>query len=114
MEKGIGSRNILSLLQAAKDPETGAKLEFNDLLVNSYVIVYLSNSFQIDHSIAGSDTTAIALTFALYYIVAIPEVWIRLSNEIRSKFISADEITGQSVTSLPYLDAVIHECTFKA
>jgi cytochrome P450 len=65
-------------------------------------------------SIAASDTTAIALTFALYYITAIPEVWTRLSSEIRSKFISVDEIKGQSVTSLPYLDAVIHECTFNA
>ena len=61
--------------------------------------------------IAASDTTAIALTFAMYYIVAIPDVWNRLSDEIRSKFNAIDEITGQTTAVLPYLDAVIHECT---
>lgn len=64
-----------------------------------------------DDRIAASDTTAIALTFALYYIVAVPGVWTRLSNEIRSKFHTLEEISGQSAATLPYLDAVIHECT---
>ena len=63
--------------------------------------------------LAASDTTAIALTFALYYIIAIPEVWTRLSEEIRSKFLALEEITGQSCATLPYLDAVINECTTK-
>lgn len=47
MEKKIGSRNILSLLQAAIDPETGAKLDFKDLLVNSYAIVYPSQIHEL-------------------------------------------------------------------
>ena len=63
--------------------------------------------------IAASDTTAIALTFALYYIVAVPGVWTRLSDDIRSKFSAIDEITGQSASTLPYLDAVISECTLR-
>jgi hypothetical protein len=100
-------------LQAARDPETGARLQFNDLLVNSYAIVYAAALFLLRIRVAASDTTAIALTFALYYIVAILEVWERLSEEIRSKFSAIEEITGQATATLPYLDAVIYECTLE-
>lgn len=101
----------MSLLQTATDPETGGKLQFNDLIVNSYAILYVAAPFMLMIRLAASDTTAIALTFAMYYIVAIPEVWKRLSDEIRSRFNTMDEITGQATAKLPYLDAVIHECT---
>jgi hypothetical protein len=59
---------------------------------------------------AAATTTAVALTFTLYYIVSIPRVWDKLALEIRSSFKTKDEITGQSTASLVFLDAVIHEC----
>ena len=62
-------------------------------------------------SIAGADTTAVSLTFCLYHIISIPRVWDRVCQEIRSKFETSEEITGQSTATLRYLDAVIHECT---
>lgn len=37
------------------------------------------------------------------------DCWIRLSNDIRSRFKSPDEITNKSTLAIPYLDAVIHE-----
>ena len=59
--------------------------------------------------IAGAGTTAASMTFGLYYIVAIPRVWERLSQEIRHKFDKIEDITGQKTAQLPYLNAVIHE-----
>ena len=44
--------------------------------------------------------------------MAIPKIWTRLRNEIRTKFNSDEEITGQSTATLPFLDAVIHESPF--
>jgi cytochrome P450 len=59
---------------------------------------------------AAATTTAVALTFTLYYIAANARVRDRLSQEIRSAFEAADQIIGQSTGSLAFLDAVIHEC----
>jgi cytochrome P450 len=58
---------------------------------------------------AGADTTAVSMTFGLYYIIAIPRIWERLSREIRDKFDKIEDITGQATAQLPFLDAVIHE-----
>ena len=52
---------------------------------------------------------AASLTFTLYHCLNNREVWRRLSEDIRTKFTSADEITGQSTATLPFLDAVIRE-----
>jgi len=60
-------------------------------------------------SVAGADTTAVTLTFALYFVIADRKVWGKLSSEIRSKFKDKDEITGPSTAMLPYLTAVINE-----
>jgi len=60
-------------------------------------------------SVAGGDTTAVSLTFALYYILVNRRIWERLSQEIRSRFHNPLEITGQSAATLTFLDAVIHE-----
>jgi hypothetical protein len=49
------------------------------------------------------------MTFTLYYILAHEKVHERLRQDIRSKFSSAEEITGQSTSQLQYLDAVIYE-----
>ena len=49
------------------------------------------------------------LTFALYYIVANRTAFTRLRDEIRLNFKTKEEITGQSVAMLSYLDAVITE-----
>jgi len=51
----------------------------------------------------------VSLTFSIYHCLAKPAVWKRLRDEIRNRFSSADEITGQSTAHLQYLDAVIHE-----
>jgi cytochrome P450 len=63
--------------------------------------------------VAAADTSAVSLTFALYYIVSIPRVYARLTSEIRSKYSSVTEINGQSTAQLTYLDAVITEGIYK-
>jgi cytochrome P450 len=102
-------RNILRFLQRATDPETGAKLSFYDLVVNSDILLWVENWVLLTGSIAGAGTTAVSMTFGIYYIISNKKVWDRLSREIRSKFNNIEDITGQSTATLTYLDAVIHE-----
>ena len=67
-------------------------------------------SFYAHSRIAGADTTAVTLTFALYFTLANPKIWNRLSRSIRSAFNSEDEINGKTVATIPYLTGVIYEC----
>jgi cytochrome P450 len=60
-------------------------------------------------SVAGADTTAVTLTFALYFVIEDRRVWEKLSGEIRRSFETKKEITGPSTATLPYLNAVINE-----
>lgn len=60
--------------------------------------------------LAGSETTAVALTAAVYYILSNHDISKRLCDEVRGTFATAAEITLQDVLSkLPYLDAVVKE-----
>ena len=60
--------------------------------------------------LAGSETTATALTAATYHILSNHDVYEKLCNEIRGSFASSAEIALQDVLpKLPYLDAVIKE-----
>ena len=97
-------------LRDAQDPETGAKLEFKDLLINSNTLLFLTpgNITDFDTRVADADTTVLSLTFGFYYLVANQKV---LSKEIRSTYEDPSQITGRSTASLVYLDAVIHEGT---
>jgi len=113
-EKALETKTILNLLQNAKDPETGEKLDIDDLMVNSSTIVYLYPlvlNVVVAHFCSGAaaTTTTVALTFTLYYILSIPRVWDRLSREIRSTFRTVEEINEQSISNLVFLDAVIRE-----
>jgi cytochrome P450 len=63
-------------------------------------------------SVAGGDTTAVTLTFALYFVLEDRRVWQKLLDEIRTKYKTKEDITGQSTAGLPYLNAVIHEGMF--
>jgi cytochrome P450 len=59
--------------------------------------------------IAGSDTTATALTSITYFLSTNPEKLGRLQKEIRETFSDASQIANKSLQSLPYLSAVIEE-----
>lgn len=60
--------------------------------------------------LAGSETSAVALTAAAYHILSNHDVYQKLCDEIRSTFATSAETTLQGVLSkLPYLDAVVKE-----
>jgi len=59
--------------------------------------------------IAGSETTASALSGATYLLATNPDALARLSSEVRSSFASEDEIDLLSTAKLVYLNAVLEE-----
>ena len=60
-------------------------------------------------SIAGSETTATALSTITYYLLRDPEILLQLQNDIRTTFKSYEEITASSTVPLKYLHAVVLE-----
>ncbi|KAJ8124336.1 hypothetical protein O1611_g9303 [Lasiodiplodia mahajangana] len=58
---------------------------------------------------AGSETTATVLGGTLNYLVSYPDKLIILSNEVRQKFLTFEDITLDALSSMPYLNAVINE-----
>jgi hypothetical protein len=106
---GSESRTIIGKIMTAVDPKTGEKCSESDLVVNANVFVYKVLSFRIDYRFAASDTTAVTLTFILFYLLANPQFWGRLSVEVRSKFRSPDEMTNAALQSIIFLEAVINE-----
>jgi cytochrome P450 len=108
-EETDGHRTILGNMLNAIDPETGEKLSDDDVVANAALLVYHMVVVIAYLSFAASDTTAVGLTFTLYFLLANRESWTRLCKEIRAKYHSLDEITHLSTTTIPFLDAVIQE-----
>ncbi len=63
-----------------------------------------------DFVTAGSETTAIALSYIIYYLLKTPKAERRLKEEIRKSFTSYEEINAASSAMLVYLNAVCLEC----
>ncbi|KAI2635077.1 cytochrome P450 monooxygenase-like protein [Xylaria nigripes] len=59
--------------------------------------------------IAGSETTASALSGITWFLLNHPKCMAKLQEEIRGAFASEQEITGHSTANLPYLHGVIEE-----
>ena len=59
--------------------------------------------------LAGSETTATALSGILYYLGRNAQVYEKLAQETRTNHQSYEAITGRSTEGLPYLKAVIEE-----
>lgn len=60
-------------------------------------------------SVAGSETTATALSAINYYMFKAPHARKQLQEEIRSAFKSYDEINATSTAPLKYMEAVCKE-----
>lgn len=60
-------------------------------------------------TVAGSETTATALSGISYYLCRDARVYQKLVSEIRGAFTATDQITGRATEQLPYLKAVIDE-----
>lgn len=59
--------------------------------------------------LAGSETIATSLSAITYYLCRNPEVYKKLTTEIREAFNNYDDIKGQPTEKLSYLKAVIEE-----
>jgi cytochrome P450 len=77
------------------------------LLQNFSFEKYCSNALVM--TLAGSETLATTLSGATYLLLENPETLDKLAEEVRTAFGSADEITANAVSKLPYLTGVINE-----
>lgn len=59
--------------------------------------------------LGGSETTASALSGAVYYLLRNPSVLEKLTNEIRTAFTKEEDIDIVSVNNLTYQKAVLQE-----
>ncbi len=93
---GAARPDLLGLLLAARDPESGRG--FTDVELRDNVVTFIA---------AGHETTALALTYALYLIANDPAVQDRLVGE-------AMEVCGEGPVTAPMLDALVyHEQVIK-
>ncbi|KAI9590903.1 cytochrome P450 [Syncephalis fuscata] len=91
--------DILQRLLDAVDEETGATLS------DEYITAEIASLM-----IAGTDTTALTLTWTMHYLLQHPECFNRLANEIRSVYPNPDTpMVYKDVLAMTYLDAVLHE-----
>ncbi|KAI9594634.1 cytochrome P450 [Syncephalis fuscata] len=94
-----GRQDILQRLLDSFDKETGATL--SDQSIRAEIISLM---------IAGTDTTALTLTWTMHYLLQHPECFNRLANEIRSVYPNPDTpMVYKDVLAMTYLDAVLHE-----
>ncbi len=94
---GAERKDLLGLLLAARDPETGRGLSDTELRDN--VVTFIG---------AGHETTALALTYALYLIANAPDVQDRLAREVQD--VCGDKpIDAAMVDAMPFHEQVIKE-----
>ena len=92
-------KDFFFYLLNAKDPETGLGFTTKELWGEANVLM-----------IAGSDTTATALSSVLFHLCKTPAALAKLQEELRSKFQSADNIVpGKELADCHYLKACIDE-----
>jgi len=92
-----GNRDLLSLLLTAYDPETGEGL--TDAEIRDQVMTFV---------LAGHETTALALTWALLLLAAHPDVEERLQREVRA-VLHGRPPTAEDLPRLPYARMVLDE-----
>jgi cytochrome P450 len=92
-------KDFFYYLLNAKDPETGRGFSTKELWGEANVLM-----------IAGSDTTATALSSTLFHVCKNPATLEKLKAEVRSAFSSPDDIvTGKELADCHYLKACVDE-----
>ena len=90
-------RDLLDLLAAARDPESGAPFAPGQLVDQVATMI-----------VAGHETTAVALFWSLYLVAGAPAVQYRLATEARG-FDLAPGGAAEALPELVYARAVVHE-----
>jgi cytochrome P450 len=96
-DEGLGGRDLLARLASAKDPDNGAPMSQEQLIDN--LITFLA---------AGHETTAKALTWALYLLARAPQWQDRIGSEVRA-VASNRPIEAEHLDRLPVTRAVLKE-----
>ncbi|MFT3730243.1 MAG: cytochrome P450 [Hyphomicrobium sp.] len=91
------SNDLVARMLAAKDPETGQPM--SDEIIADNLATFL---------FAGHETTAKALTWALYILARAPEWQERLRDEITAT-VGNGPITAETINKLPTLSRVLKE-----
>lgn len=86
------------MIKSADDNEKGEGLTKEEMIVTAVTLVG-----------TGSETVSTLLTGLCYFLGNNPRCLDKLTEEIRSSFDSADDITIPSVHQLEYLTACLHE-----
>jgi cytochrome P450 len=93
----VAPPDLLTLLLAAQDPETGIGLD--DRQIRDEIVTLL---------LTGHETTAVALTWTWYFLGRHPDVETRLHDEIDA-VLGGRGPTAEDATKLPYLRQVVSE-----
>ncbi|RFU28638.1 hypothetical protein B7463_g7707, partial [Scytalidium lignicola] len=98
-QSGSGTKDVFSILITAKDPQTGEGFRLAEIGSESTTLM-----------VAGSDTSSTTLAGLFFYLTRYPEVYAKVTEEVRMTFSSVDEISlGSKLTSCTYLRACIDE-----
>nr|AJW31700.1 tri11 protein [Trichoderma brevicompactum] len=95
LDTGSNRPDFITSMTAKRN---GTSLTFEELTSNATILI-----------VAGSETTATALSAAAYFLGLNPEAQAKLAHEVRSTFKHADDITITSVQHLTYMLAVLDE-----
>ena len=90
-------RDLFDLLRAARDPDTGAAFSHDELRDQVATMI-----------LAGHETTAVALFWALTLLAAAPEAQDRIAAEAEKLNLSAEHVT-ETLDRLPITRAVVSE-----
>lgn len=89
--------DLLDYMLAAEDPETGRKMSSEDLLYNMQFFI-----------VAGHETTALALSWALYLLANSPEIQQRVREEVSSQ-LQGRAANASDLYKMPFVEQVLDE-----
>ncbi|KAJ2016782.1 hypothetical protein GGI13_001404 [Coemansia sp. RSA 455] len=92
-------KDLLQILVDGQDPDS--KVKMTDTQVTAENTIFM---------VAGSDTTSLTMTWTLHYFLLYPEVYRKVTAEVRTAFPRHHTITyAEGKARLPYLEACIFE-----
>lgn len=90
--------NFLEALLVARD-EDGSTFSDREIIANAFTML-----------LAGEDTTAHTICWMIHYLLAYPNIYQRLQEEVKQVLGEKDGIqTYEQAQSFPYMDAIIQE-----
>jgi cytochrome P450 len=92
-----GADDLLDRMLAAEDPETGRRMTPEDLIHNMQFFI-----------VAGHETTALAISWALYLLANAPEYQDRARAEATSQ-LNGRVAGAEDLTAMPFIEQIIEE-----